>query len=94
MDVLKVDRAFTNQLGKGTEGEVVFNAIVSVAEALNMCVVAEGVETEKQLEILRKLSCDEIQGYLVAPAASRSRNSCPYSQKLFVGTAGSGTVKL
>jgi diguanylate cyclase (GGDEF)-like protein len=68
VDVLKVDRAFTSQLGKGTEGEVVFHAIVSMADALNMCVVAEGVETETQLEILRKLSCDEIQGYLVAPA--------------------------
>jgi diguanylate cyclase (GGDEF)-like protein len=65
VDVLKVDRAFTAQLGLGQEGEVFFGAIVSMAKALGMRVIAEGVETPQQLEILRRLGCDEVQGYLI-----------------------------
>jgi diguanylate cyclase (GGDEF)-like protein len=66
MDVLKVDRSFTSDLGSSAEGEIFFNAIVSMAHALGMLVVAEGVENEQQLRILQSLSCDEIQGYFIA----------------------------
>ncbi|MBC7404894.1 MAG: EAL domain-containing protein, partial [Cytophaga sp.] len=66
MDILKVDRVFTNELGQSSEGEIFFRAIVSMAHALNMRVVAEGVETVEQLHILRALSCDEIQGYYIS----------------------------
>ncbi len=66
MDVLKVDRVFTDELGKSKEGEIFFKAIVSMAHALDMRVVAEGVETREQLMILRALECDEIQGYFVS----------------------------
>lgn len=72
MDGLKVDRAFTGQLCTSAEGEVFFRAIVSMAHALGMSVVAEGVETEEQLRILQSLSCDEIQGFYISrpvPAA-------------------------
>jgi EAL domain-containing protein (putative c-di-GMP-specific phosphodiesterase class I) len=66
MDVLKVDRAFTSELGASREGKVFFQAIVSMAHALGMAVVAEGVETTEQLAILQKLGCNEVQGYLIA----------------------------
>lgn len=66
MDILKVDRSFTSELGKTNEGEVFFRAIVSMAHALGMSVVAEGVETSEQLKILQALSCDEIQGYFIS----------------------------
>lgn len=66
MDVLKVDRAFTSELGNSKEGEVFFQAIVSMAHALGMSVVAEGVETAEQLAILRGLDCNEVQGYYIA----------------------------
>jgi diguanylate cyclase (GGDEF)-like protein len=66
MDVLKVDRAFTTELGASREGTVFFQAIVSMAQALGMSVVAEGVETAQQLAILRALGCNEVQGYFVA----------------------------
>ncbi|MGZ5200906.1 MAG: bifunctional diguanylate cyclase/phosphodiesterase [Telluria sp.] len=66
MDVLKVDRAFTHELGRSKEGRVLFHAILSMARALGMCVVAEGGETCEQLEILRALECNEVQGYLIA----------------------------
>ncbi|EKU81434.1 bifunctional diguanylate cyclase/phosphodiesterase [Massilia timonae] len=66
MDVLKVDRAFTTELANSKEGKVFFQAIVSMAHALGMSVVAEGVETEEQLAILRHLDCNEVQGYFIA----------------------------
>jgi diguanylate cyclase (GGDEF)-like protein len=66
MDVLKVDRAFTAELGQSNEGKVFFQAIVSMAHALGMAVVAEGVETPLQLAILQDLACNEVQGYYVA----------------------------
>jgi diguanylate cyclase (GGDEF)-like protein len=72
MDVLKVDRAFTAELGQSREGQVFFQAIVSMAHALGMSVVAEGVETAAQLRILQELDCNEVQGYYIArpmPAA-------------------------
>jgi len=66
MDVLKVDRAFTTELANSKEGKVFFQAIVSMAHALGMSVVAEGVETEEQLDILRHLDCNEVQGFYIA----------------------------
>jgi len=66
MDVLKVDRAFTTELARSREGKVFFQAIVSMAHALGMSVVAEGVETAEQLAILRHLDCNEVQGFYIA----------------------------
>jgi diguanylate cyclase (GGDEF)-like protein len=73
-DVLKVDRAFTSEVDKTDEGRVFFTAIVTMAHALGMRVVAEGVENAKQIGILKVLQCDEIQGfYLCRPVAPGAR---------------------
>ena len=66
LDVLKVDRAFTSKLGASNEGEIFFRAIVSMAHALGMSVVAEGVEDKEQLRILQELGCDEVQGFYLS----------------------------
>jgi len=66
VDVLKVDRAFTAEIEKSKEGNVFFTAIITMAHALGMRVVAEGVETEQQLNILKSIACDEIQGFYVS----------------------------
>jgi EAL domain-containing protein (putative c-di-GMP-specific phosphodiesterase class I) len=55
-------------LAHGSEGEQLYRAIVSMAAALDMHVVAEGVETLEQLRLLQAIGCDEIQGYIIAPA--------------------------
>lgn len=65
-DVLKVDRAFTADLEKTKEGTVFFTAIITMAHALGMRVVAEGVETAEQVRRLKSLDCDEIQGYFIS----------------------------
>lgn len=65
-DVLKVDRAFTAELEKTEEGNVFFKAIITMAHALGMRVVAEGVENVEQIRILKSLKCDEIQGFYIS----------------------------
>ena len=66
LDILKVDQSFTAELGKQHESKVLFRAIVSMAHALNMTTVAEGVETQEQLDLLRELGCDEVQGFFIS----------------------------
>jgi EAL domain-containing protein (putative c-di-GMP-specific phosphodiesterase class I) len=70
MDVLKIDRSFTSDLSTTGRGRVFFTAIVSMAQALDMRVVAEGVETAEQLAVLRTLHCDEAQGDLLSRPVS------------------------
>jgi diguanylate cyclase (GGDEF)-like protein len=63
---LKVDRAFVNALNKADgKGHAVVSAIIGLAHALGLEVVAEGVETEAQLDVLKRLHCDQIQGFLL-----------------------------
>ena len=81
-DVLKVDRAFTTQLGKTDQGNVFFEAIITMAHALGMRVVAEGVEKKEQLTILRHLGCDEIQGFLVAKPLAPTANQADLFRKI------------
>ncbi len=72
LDILKVDRSFVEELGVSSEGETIVAAVIRLAHALGLKVVAEGVETTGQLEILRSLQCDLAQGYLFSrplPAA-------------------------
>jgi diguanylate cyclase (GGDEF)-like protein len=65
-DILKVDKAFTSRIEHTEQGTILFTAIITMAHALGMRVVAEGVETVNQLMILRELSCDEVQGYYIS----------------------------
>jgi diguanylate cyclase (GGDEF)-like protein len=65
-DVLKVDRAFTAELGRTDKAKVFYKAIITMAHALDMRVVAEGVENETQVKILKSLQCDELQGYYIS----------------------------
>ena len=76
INILKIDRAFVNQMTDGGENIEIVRTITMLAHTLNMSVVAEGVETEQQVEILKKLGCEFGQGYLfsrplAAPAAEQ-----------------------
>ena len=64
VDILKVDRFFIEQLGIGPDSEQIVSSVIDLAHALGLKVVAEGVETVNQLEILRSLGCDLAQGFL------------------------------
>jgi Amt family ammonium transporter len=64
LDILKVDRSFVEELGVSVEGEEIVSAVINLAHALGLKVVAEGVETALQLEVLQSFECDLAQGYL------------------------------
>lgn len=63
---LKIDKSFVVDLETSNDARAVVDAVVKLGLALGMKVVAEGVETEAQYQILRQLGCDELQGYLFA----------------------------
>ncbi|GIU83421.1 MAG: hypothetical protein KatS3mg008_0196 [Acidimicrobiales bacterium] len=67
IDLLKIDRIFVEGLGKSKEDETIVEHIIGMAKALNIVTVAEGVETEEQVEHLRALNCDLAQGYYFSP---------------------------
>jgi diguanylate cyclase (GGDEF)-like protein len=64
IDMLKVDKSFVRDVTTDPDDATLVTAIISLAHNLRLKVVAEGVETEEQLEFLRSLGCDEWQGYL------------------------------
>ncbi|MBD2837256.1 EAL domain-containing protein [Pseudomonas sp. JM0905a] len=66
LDVLKVDRSFVTQLDQCPEGLQIVQTILSLARNLGIEAVAEGVETEQHLQILKSLDCDFGQGYYFA----------------------------
>lgn len=66
VDSLKIDRSFVRDLDEdGSRGEPTIRTIVALAHALNLTVVAEGVETVEQMEQVKRLGCDTLQGFLL-----------------------------
>jgi EAL domain-containing protein (putative c-di-GMP-specific phosphodiesterase class I) len=63
VNTLKIDQAFIADIVRDRNDEAIVASILSMAESLNLKVVAEGVETEGQLEIIQKMGCEEVQGY-------------------------------
>ncbi|MGH9061495.1 MAG: EAL domain-containing protein, partial [Acidimicrobiales bacterium] len=63
VDVLKVDRSFVSGLGIDEDDTEVVRAVISLGHALGLGVVAEGVETAEQADLLRTFGCDRAQGY-------------------------------
>ncbi len=63
-DKIKIDRFFIKDVLDNESSRSIIEAVVNIANSANITTVAEGVETEQQLKVLRKLGCTEIQGYL------------------------------
>lgn len=66
LDALKVDRSFIDNMADDPQQMSIVTAIISLAHSLDLKVIAEGVETATQAQLLRLLRCDQIQGYLLA----------------------------
>lgn len=66
IDTLKIDRSFVSQMAENNENKEIVRTIIMLAKTLGMGVIAEGVETKEQSDLLRELGCKCIQGYLVA----------------------------
>lgn len=63
---LKIDRSFVSEIEGSSSDVQIVNAIVAMAHSLGLNVCAEGVETREQLDVLRDLGCDQIQGYFLS----------------------------
>ena len=70
-DIVKIDRSFVSDLGASTSSSAIVQAVILIAGSLGIKTVAEGIETEPQLQVLKLLGCDDVQGYLLGmPAPS------------------------
>ena len=70
IDTLKIDRTFVSDLCKDPHDTAIVRAIITLGHALDLTVIAEGVETREQLESLAELECDVVQGFLFSKALS------------------------
>lgn len=70
IDTLKLDQSFVRDVTTDPSDAAIVSAVITMAHSLNLKVVAEGVETEEQLQFLRRQNCDVIQGYYFSRPAS------------------------
>jgi EAL domain-containing protein (putative c-di-GMP-specific phosphodiesterase class I) len=71
VDTLKIDRSFIQGINQGPHAMTLVSTVISLARAFDMRLVAEGVETIEQLDLLRVMGCDQAQGfYLGRPVPS------------------------
>ena len=66
LDELKIDKSFVNDIGSNLDDRTIAETIMAMAKTLGFSVVAEGIETDEQLKVLRAIGCDVGQGYLFA----------------------------
>ena len=74
VDVLKIDRSYVNGMTDDTKDAAIVSAMIALGHSLDLEIVAEGVETREQLEALRELGCDQLQGFFL---------SQPVDQRIF-----------
>jgi EAL domain-containing protein (putative c-di-GMP-specific phosphodiesterase class I) len=73
LDQLKIDQSFVHDLLNGEKDASILCAIIALAKSLKLSLIAEGVETEQQLEFLQDQGCNGYQGFLFSPALAASR---------------------
>lgn len=73
INTLKIDKSFIERIGKTDENKLIIEPIIFISKKMGLATVAEGVETTQQLEYLRGIGCDAIQGYLLGrPQSGKS----------------------
>jgi EAL domain-containing protein (putative c-di-GMP-specific phosphodiesterase class I) len=65
LDTLKIDQSFVADLGRSKEADAIVTSIIAMAHAVDLSVIAEGIEEQGQFDVLRELRCDMAQGYLL-----------------------------
>ena len=63
LDTIKIDRSFINEIHESSDDQEITRAIIAMGQSVKLKTLAEGVETDEQLEILRSYGCDYIQGF-------------------------------
>ena len=72
LDEIKIDSSFIKDLSDSDESQAIVSTIIFLARSLNLSTVAEGIEKNEELTCLRKLNCQQYQGFLFSPAVSNS----------------------
>jgi len=85
IDVLKVDRSFVTDIPNDLSDMEITAAVIAMAHKLNLKVVAEGIETQEQIDFLRSNRCEYGQGFLIARPMSASQLEAYIQQPLKVG---------
>ncbi len=91
-DRLKIDRTFIDKMATDAKSSAIVKTILMLGENLGLDVVAEGIETDRQLEMLRSLGCKHGQGYLFSKPVDKNEAEKLLSSGLKYFTAGSGQV--
>ena len=68
IDLLKIDRSFVKGIDVAGSDRQLVNAMIDLGHSLDLEVVAEGVEQRQQLDALRQMGCDQVQGFFISPA--------------------------
>ena len=68
IDALKLDKSFLQDVGASRSAVALIKGVISLAHSLNLRVVAEGIESDEQLNAVRDMGCDEAQGFLLGMA--------------------------
>jgi EAL domain-containing protein (putative c-di-GMP-specific phosphodiesterase class I) len=87
---LKIDRSFMRDIERDPGARAIVTTVVRVGQSLQLVVVAEGVETDGQRNLLTELGCDVVQGFLYAPALSPAA----FGRWLLEHSAGRASVML
>ena len=90
VDFLKIDRSFVCHLGSSHDNAVIAKTVIAMAHNLQLQVVAEGVETREQFDLLRHHGCEEMQGYLLSlPLSADEFSAFMHSAKILNLTVAS-----
>ena len=90
IDVLKIDRSFVRDISTNSEDQAIADAIIALGRALELTIVAEGVETAEQEAFLRAHDCDQIQGYLISKPVPPERIRRVHGQPCLGRVEGTG----
>lgn len=88
VDTLKIDQSFMKDMALGGVGLALVSTIITLAHAVKLNVVAEGVETQEQLRLLRELNCDEMQGFVL----SKSLPGDVFAAKFLGASGGAASI--
>jgi diguanylate cyclase (GGDEF)-like protein/PAS domain S-box-containing protein len=82
INTIKIDRSFIRDITIDSDDTAIVSAIISMAHSMGLKVIAEGVETEQQLNILQDLQCNEIQGFLFSPPVPQDEATALLDQNM------------
>ena len=89
LDLLKIDRSFVKELTERNDDAAICAAIIAMAHQLGLLVIAEGVETQDQVDFLRNQGCDQVQGYLFG----KPQPADDFEAQFLSGSAPTGDIK-